>query len=161
MAATLLVVRYVHLHMRAIQWYFKDRWMSLKGLKHPVFISLELVQALWWWTVADNLSVGRPFASSLPTVTMDARMEGWGRPCPRIGITFHPLPMTLVPGGETASHQCLGAQDSSVDADQPKADLVWPGYLNRVRQHYHCCIHQQGGGVHSRSLNQETMLQYD
>ena len=43
MSVTLLVVPYAHLRMRPIQWYFKGRWSSPRGLNHRVFVNADLV----------------------------------------------------------------------------------------------------------------------
>ena len=53
-----------------------------------MFINSYLVQALQWWMMDTNLSVGRPFMfpSHTVTVTMDARMEGWGGHTQGLGL---------------------------------------------------------------------------
>ena len=80
MAATLLVVHQARLNMRPIQWHVKLRWKAVQGLKAPVMVSAEVVQALQWWLCEQNLRTGLPFHPPPPhlTVGTDASKEGWG-----------------------------------------------------------------------------------
>lgn len=84
--------------MSLIQRYVNDRWTSQHSLNHHVFINSDLVQALQWWTVDDNLSVGRPFVYPPSTlsvnVTTDASIECWGGHVQGSGlhsVLFHAL----------------------------------------------------------------------
>ena len=62
MAPTLPLMEYTHLRMRPIQWYLKHRWNDVTHeLRHPIFVTKDLVQELHWWTVREHLSQGMPF----------------------------------------------------------------------------------------------------
>jgi hypothetical protein len=167
MAASLQVVTYAHLHMRSIQWYVKDHWnrrdLSRKRLKLPILIRADLVEALQWWTVVDNLMVGRPFAAPQPTVTVttDASMEGWGGHAQVLGsspalfsglwssaaqrLHINVLELRAVILTLTHLQERLLGQSVRIECD----NTTTVAYINNQ------------GGVHSRAQNQETTRLYD
>ena len=77
--------------MHSIQWYLKCSWNHVThGLRHPIFVTKDLVQALQSWSVREHLSQEMHFTlpSTTVTLTMDASMEGWGSHCRLPGSTM-------------------------------------------------------------------------
>ena len=89
MAATISTVALARLHMREIQWHVKRSWQDL-DMSSRVMVTKQVYQALQWWTVPMNLSLGRPFQEPVPTltVTTDASMMGWGGHSRILGQTY-------------------------------------------------------------------------
>ena len=104
MAATLLVVGHAHLRMGLIQWYLKDQRSGCHSLNHLLLINSNLVQALQWWTVFVSWEALYALASHCHCHHGCQYGRVW-RPCPGVGITFHPLSKALGPGGEVAPFQ--------------------------------------------------------
>ena len=82
LAASLVeILPYCRLQMRPIQFYLLRHFKpSLHPLSLRVSVSDEVRPFLLWWTEPSNLSKGRPFVDSRPTVTIttDASNSGWG-----------------------------------------------------------------------------------
>ena len=81
MAATIYVVRFARLNMRAVQIYLKSRWNQDKdSVYSQILVPFSLAPTLRWWANPVNLLTGLPL--SPPThnhvVTTDASGSGWG-----------------------------------------------------------------------------------
>ena len=89
MAATIQTVEFARLSMRSVQWHLKDSWKS-RNLLDMVMVTRHVFEALQWWTVRQNLSLGRPFQppKATLTVTTDASKLGWGGHSSLNGQTF-------------------------------------------------------------------------
>ena len=163
MVATLLVIPYAHLHMRPVQWHLKDRWLSLFGLNHWMFMNANLVRDLQWWMMESNLLERRPFMHPPHTVTVttDASMVGCGGHAQGLGLhsaLFHRLwdQEERLLHINVLEHLAVWLMLCSL-GEALLSQVIWIESNNTTTVAYI----KKDGGVHSQTLNHKSSLLYE